>query len=227
MKFINACLNCGFMDTNKLENNCPVCNSVFYKLNNNDGRKLIKYNQAQRIQWIENKIGHTIPDELSKLREKYKENKMQEIKQLDIRMPLSPRAVYYVPIFLIFFVFALLCLVLPSPFNIIGFLLFLIFGIIVWITLYKEAIKDYHLAQTDFEAYKRKMKREQEDRESQEELERQRKALKNISPKCPYCGSYHTSKIGVVSRGISIGIVGLASSKIGKQWHCNHCNSDF
>lgn len=45
MKVINACLNCGFMDANELEYNCPVCNSVFYKLNNKDGRKLIRYNQ--------------------------------------------------------------------------------------------------------------------------------------------------------------------------------------
>ena len=142
-------------------------------------------------------------------------------------MPNPPGAIDFLPIFLILFVFGLVCFILPSPFNIIGFLLFLITGICTGISNYNSAKKDYHLAQTDFEEYKRKMKREQEEIERQHELERQRKAIKNVSPKCPYCGSYHTSKIGVISRGISTEMFGLASGKIGKQWHCNHCGSDF
>lgn len=81
MKFINACLNCGFMDANESEYNCPICKSVFYKLSKNDGNKLIKCNQSQRIQWVEDKIGHPIPYELNELRENYKNKKWQEIEQ--------------------------------------------------------------------------------------------------------------------------------------------------
>ncbi|RHI25837.1 hypothetical protein DW172_03930 [Agathobacter rectalis] len=44
---------------------------------------------------------------------------------------------------------------------------------------------------------------------------------------CPYCHSTNTSKIGTVSRMTSTAMFGLASKKIGKQWHCNSCNSDF
>ena len=44
---------------------------------------------------------------------------------------------------------------------------------------------------------------------------------------CPYCGSHNCKKIGVGGRAVSVGMTGLASSKIGKQWHCNNCNSDF
>lgn len=44
---------------------------------------------------------------------------------------------------------------------------------------------------------------------------------------CPYCHSRNTSKIGAVSRMFSAGFFGLGSKKIGKQWHCNSCNSDF
>lgn len=44
---------------------------------------------------------------------------------------------------------------------------------------------------------------------------------------CPYCHSTYVSKIGTLSRVASIGILGLASKKIGKQWHCNSCKSDF
>ena len=44
---------------------------------------------------------------------------------------------------------------------------------------------------------------------------------------CPYCGSTNTEKISGVSRGVSIYMLGIASPKLGKQWHCNNCKSDF
>ena len=53
---------------------------------------------------------------------------------------------------------------------------------------------------------------------------------KNQNPhniKCPYCNSYNTKRITVTTRAISTHAFGMASSKIGKQWHCNNCDSDF
>lgn len=44
---------------------------------------------------------------------------------------------------------------------------------------------------------------------------------------CPYCHSRNTSKIGTVSRMFSASLFGLGSKKLGKQWHCNSCGSDF
>ena len=45
---------------------------------------------------------------------------------------------------------------------------------------------------------------------------------------CPYCHSKDTKKISGTSRFVSVGILGLASSKAGgKQWHCSRCKSDF
>lgn len=44
---------------------------------------------------------------------------------------------------------------------------------------------------------------------------------------CPYCKSTNTKKITVAGRAVSIGFFGLASSKVGKQWHCDKCKSDF
>ena len=44
---------------------------------------------------------------------------------------------------------------------------------------------------------------------------------------CPYCKSTNTKKIGVISRSVSIGLFGLGSKKINRQWHCNNCDSDF
>lgn len=44
---------------------------------------------------------------------------------------------------------------------------------------------------------------------------------------CPYCHSTDTKKISGTTRFVSTGLFGLASSKVGKQWHCNKCRSDF
>lgn len=47
------------------------------------------------------------------------------------------------------------------------------------------------------------------------------------TPKCPSCGSSNISKIGVVSRAVSLKLVGLASSKIGKTHKCNNCGTTW
>lgn len=44
---------------------------------------------------------------------------------------------------------------------------------------------------------------------------------------CPYCHSTDTEKISVASRAVSVSLVGAASSKLGKQWHCKQCGSNF
>lgn len=43
------------------------------------------------------------------------------------------------------------------------------------------------------------------------------------SLKCPACGSYYVKRISTTSRVASIAMVGLASSKIGKQYECKNC----
>ena len=47
------------------------------------------------------------------------------------------------------------------------------------------------------------------------------------TPKCPYCGSTNISKIGTINRAVSVGLLGLASSKIGKTHKCNKCGSTW
>ena len=57
--------------------------------------------------------------------------------------------------------------------------------------------------------------------------EYQQKYLAEHNIHCPYCNSTNVTKIGTVNRAVSVGTFGLASKKIGKQWHCNNCDSDF
>ncbi len=53
-------------------------------------------------------------------------------------------------------------------------------------------------------------------------------SLANTSTlKCPYCGSTNISKIGTLNRAVSVGLLGLASSKIGKTHKCNKCGSTW
>lgn len=44
---------------------------------------------------------------------------------------------------------------------------------------------------------------------------------------CPYCHATNIKKISSASRAVSTGIFGLGSGRIGKQWHCERCGSDF
>ena len=57
--------------------------------------------------------------------------------------------------------------------------------------------------------------------------EYQQKYLAEHNIHCPYCNSTNVTKIGTVNRMVSTSMLGLASKKIGKQWYCNSCNSDF
>lgn len=64
---------------------------------------------------------------------------------------------------------------------------------------------------------------------NKEDIKQARSGNYNSTPKvsCPYCNSSNTSKISTGSRIASVGMLGLFSKKLGKQWHCNNCNSDF
>lgn len=42
-------------------------------------------------------------------------------------------------------------------------------------------------------------------------------------PKCPHCGSTNIAKISTLNRAVSVGLLGFASSKIGKQYECKNC----
>lgn len=61
----------------------------------------------------------------------------------------------------------------------------------------------------------------------QDEIKEQQELASGKRVVCPYCHSTDTEKITAVSRAVSVSLVGAASSKLGKQWHCKNCNSNF
>lgn len=60
-----------------------------------------------------------------------------------------------------------------------------------------------------------------------DQQKQQKERQQSGKPQCPYCQSNNVKKIGVIGRSMSIGVFGLGSSKIGKQFHCNNCCADF
>lgn len=68
-------------------------------------------------------------------------------------------------------------------------------------------------------------------REQDEVRQEQLLAQANISapniPHCPACGSTDIENISTLNRAVSTAMVGIASKKIGKQFHCKNCGYNF
>lgn len=80
---------------------------------------------------------------------------------------------------------------------------------------------DLHMAQTDIEKYERIMNIRTINAQAQI---RQNQAVYDAQhPQCPMCGSQNTQRISTLSRAASVAAIGLASSKIGKQFECKNC----
>lgn len=46
-------------------------------------------------------------------------------------------------------------------------------------------------------------------------------------PKCPTCGSTNIKRISTANRAVSIGLFGLLSGKIGKNYECRNCKAKW
>lgn len=99
----------------------------------------------------------------------------------------------------------------------------IVFGIAIlaWgLYSYCKKKEKYLLAQSNFEQYQREIIK-QEDVEGALLLKKM--GLDPAAPKCPHCQSTNIRSISTASRALSVGMVGLASSKIGKTMECKNC----
>lgn len=90
--------------------------------------------------------------------------------------------------------------------------------------------RDYLREKADPGCLERERQKEEEDLQKSIELHAamaKMDAERHPHVECPYCHSTNTEKISTVSRAVSVSLVGAASSKLGKQWHCNNCGSNF
>ena len=82
------------------------------------------------------------------------------------------------------------------------------------------------------DAFTQQVKERQENiRQAQQEARNNAIAKTNNTqsnkPKCPTCGSTNVKHISTLNRAVSIGVFGLFSSKIGKNYECLNCKSKW
>lgn len=60
-------------------------------------------------------------------------------------------------------------------------------------------------------------------------MEHGRAVLEEASrvPKCPTCQSTNIRKVSVTSKAVSVGLFGIFSQKVKKQFHCNSCGYEW
>lgn len=109
----------------------------------------------------------------------------------------------------------LLGLLFALPAGVIWYLIYLCRGSV------GRFEKELHIAETDMEQYQRILKNHAIDVNVQ--LRKAQAINEAIYPACPKCGSHNTKQITTLDRSVSVAAVGLASSKIGKQFECKDC----
>lgn len=85
----------------------------------------------------------------------------------------------------------------------------------------KTAISDLETAKRNLDEYEKNLNARIEAIVAQSRAYTAKNATKH--PKCPICGSTNTERISTLNRTVSVATVGLASSKIGKQYQCKNC----
>lgn len=104
------------------------------------------------------------------------------------------------------------------------------FRFLGWYSDYLRDLADPGVVEREREAARQEMARLREQHKAEERQVARQEQQDLASGKrivCPYCKSTNTEKISRVSRGVSIYALGIASPKLGKQWHCKNCKSDF
>lgn len=76
MRIKKICYNCGQTASLNKSVVCPACNTIFTKISIIDGIKLTNLSGENRTEWIENKLGHPLPNK--EIRKKYVEKQRQE-----------------------------------------------------------------------------------------------------------------------------------------------------
>ena len=188
------CPECGRKNISDTAETCPSCGFKVHDYILAQERIRQEAKEAARLA-LENDV-------------KRKREAEEQRKRLDaVQMPAKPSIVPYV-------LAASLCLVttissivvmVVDGFSLLFFLLALVFAIFcpAMICLYRDALKRYRLAQTDFPSYQQIVLKE-EDQRAREEAARQAQKLqtKRYTPvRCPKCGS---ASIATVNRGYSL-----------------------
>ena len=127
-------------------------------------------------------------EERKEQEEKKKQKRQEEIKKIE--MPIKPNAkTTYILAFFMFGSWGLLCLILPSPFNILGVILFESMAIWQGSSQHNKEVEKYNRAIADFEKYQQ----DEYNRIKQEEA--MKRYQESTAIRCPMCRSTNVVKI--------------------------------
>lgn len=207
------CPECGRENISDVAESCPSCG---YRVKEHFEKKI-----AERENY-ENKLKQAIESKQREINERQK----LEHRINSVPMPKKPIVnrgfIVYVLIAIVFFSWVMLYV--PGTPNVAGWVMvicvFVIAPIIIYCPAYFVQRKRYKFAQENFTEYQRMIVEEQETRVKRAEKERRERKI----PRCPHCNSSEFERITTVDRMLSVGMVGLASGKIGKQYKCSKCN---
>ena len=89
-------------------------------------------------------------------------------------------------------------------------------------------LKDLNVEdQFDENAYNKRRHEEEEWLKQYREKNNYQNPQSTNQPHCPICQSTNIEKIGMFKRMLSTSMFGIASDKVGKQWHCKNCGNNF
>ncbi len=214
-------------DVSEYANKCPICGCPI---------EIIK-NQNNQTKDIETKIKN-LEKENKKITEAEEFQRVLDVTKI-------PKSKPHINAFLIMGIIMILAdisFMVMMIGDIDGTLIFysiclIVVGIIIFLvgrSSLKESQKIYDEYKDDPEEYRRilamKTYRNIKSQENAKERAKERKQSKAYTVsqvKCPYCNSMNTKKLSATSKAGSVAMFGLMSNKVGKQWHCNSCGSDF
>ena len=97
--------------------------------------------------------------------------------------------------------------------------------------IYKEILEEYVKPNPlfDEELYNKRiaLEKRQEEATSNRLYMEKRQAQKANVPRCPTCGSTNIRRISTLDRAVSVGILGIFSGKIGKNYECLNCKAKW
>lgn len=207
------CPECGRENISDVAESCPSCG---YRVKEHFEKKI-----AERENY-ESQLKQVIED---KQRELFERQKLEQ-RINSVPMPKKPVVnkgfIVFVLIAIVFFSWVMLYV--PETPNVVGWVMmiciFVVASVIMYCPVYFEQKKRYKFVQENFAEYQRLVIEEQDARNKRAEKERREQKI----PRCPHCNSSEFEKITTVDRMLSVGMVGLASGKIGKQYKCLKCN---
>lgn len=165
--------------------------------------------------------GYGIKEHFEKVRVEKQKQEEHEWRLQNVKMPEEPqRKNFFLGFGKFCFIFSAIFIVFSivlDSFELMGsIVLMAVIGAWFWyegVKQYNKQLQKYNLAILDFEKYQKEVVRKEEQRAREEALK----------PKCPLCGSKNLVKISTADRVVSVGMVGVASGKIGKQYKCKNC----